>query len=248
LVPEGFVQHFDWHALSVNLLRFGTGDPVISVLEKIIRPVMVYLVLVVALRAAGKRILAQLNPFDLVVLLTISNTVQNAIIGNDNSVMGGLIGAVTLMAANYIVVRVAYRHERIDRLVEGKATTLIENGRVRKDRLDSELITIAELEAAAHRQGFESLEVVERAVLEPGGTLTFFGRKPGSDAVSQEELITRLDESGRDQLSDPRQSRGRSRSRCGRRSDRARYADFVNARPSPVRSCDTPPRDSSRAN
>lgn len=168
--------------------------PGVPLIEKIVRPLIVYAALLLLIRVFGKRELAQLNPYDLIVLLTISNTVQNAIIGNDNSVVGGLIGAVTLMAANYIVVRVVYRHERIDRLVEGKATMLIENGHVRKDRLDSELITIAELEAAAHRQGFDSLDAVERAVLEPGGTLSFFGRKPSSDAVRQEELMTRLDE------------------------------------------------------
>ncbi len=168
--------------------------PGVPLIEKIVRPLIVYAALVLLIRTFGKRELAQLNPYDLIVLLTISNTVQNAIIGNDNSVTGGLIGAVTLMAANYIVVRFLYRHERIDRLVEGNATTLIENGRVLKDRLDSELITVAELEAAAHRQGFESLESVDRAVLEQGGTLAFFGRKPSDDSRRQQDLMAELAE------------------------------------------------------
>src|SRR5215469_68167 len=105
----------------------------VSILEKILRPILVYFFLIVSLRLAGKRELAQLNPFDLVVLLTLSNTVQNAIIGNDNSVTGGLIGATTLLAVNYVVVRFLYTHETIDRLIEGDAELLIENGRVRKD-------------------------------------------------------------------------------------------------------------------
>ena len=102
----------------------------LSVLEKILRPVLVYIFLVAMLRIFGKRELAQLNPFDLVVLLSLSNTVQNAIIGNDNSITGGLIGAVTLLATNYLVVRFLFRHRRLDQIFEGNPTTLIENGQV----------------------------------------------------------------------------------------------------------------------
>src|SRR3954466_14428680 len=93
---------------------FALGLPIA---EKILRPVVVYVFLVVGLRLAGKRELAQLNPFDLVVLLTLSNTVQNAIIGDDNTVTGGIIGASTLLAVNYLVIRFLFRHEKIDRLV-----------------------------------------------------------------------------------------------------------------------------------
>src|ERR687888_1840456 len=102
----------------------------VPVAEKILRPVLVYAFLIVGLRLAGKRELAQLNPFDLVVLLTLSNTVQNAIIGNDNSVTGGLIGATTLLAVNYIVVRFLFKHEKLERLVEGDSDVLIENGKI----------------------------------------------------------------------------------------------------------------------
>ena len=98
------------------------------------------------------------------------------------------------MAVNGLVVRFLYRHERIDRVVEGKATTLIENGQVLKDNLDSELITVAELEAAAHRQGYETLEAVDRAILEPGGNLVFYGRKPTGTAIRQHELVAHLEE------------------------------------------------------
>src|SRR5438876_12132596 len=145
---------------------FALGLPVA---EKILWPVLVYVFLIAGLRLAGKRELAQLNPFDLVVLLTLSNTVQNAIIGNDNSVTGGLIGAATLLVVNYWVVRFLYGHEQLDRLVEGDADVLIENGQVKTDRLKKELVTLPELETAAHKQGFASLAEVERAVLEPGG-------------------------------------------------------------------------------
>jgi uncharacterized membrane protein YcaP (DUF421 family) len=166
----------------------------IPIAEKILRPVVVYVFLVVGLRLAGKRELAQLNPFDLVVLLTISNTVQNAIIGEDNSVTGGIIGASTLLAVNYLVVRFLYRHADIDRIVEGDETVLIDGCKVQEDKLQRELLTLHELQAAAHRQGFGGLEEVERAVLEPGGTISFFAKKPEPDESRHRELLGRLDQ------------------------------------------------------
>src|ERR1700724_1542286 len=108
--------------------------------EKIFRPIVVYAFLVISLRLSGKRELVQLNPFDLVVLLTLSNTVQNAIIGDDNSVSGGIIGASSLLAVNYLVVRFLYGHKKIDQLVEGHADVLIENGIIRLERLRQEVI------------------------------------------------------------------------------------------------------------
>jgi len=168
--------------------------PDISIIEKIIRPVIVYFFLVIGLRLAGKRELAQLNPFDLVVLLTLSNTVQNAIIGNDNSVTGGLIGATTLLFVNYVVVRFLFNHEKLDRLVEGNPDVLIEHGKINHDRLRKELITLTELETAAHRQGFASLDEVDNAVLEPGGTIAFIGKKPGPEAERHAEVLNRIDQ------------------------------------------------------
>src|SRR5271167_1113084 len=91
----------------------------LPVAEKILRPIVVYAFLVIGLRLAGKRELAQLNPFDLVVLLTLSNALQNAIIGNDNSLLGGLIGAATLLALNHVVVRFLYDHAKIESVVGG---------------------------------------------------------------------------------------------------------------------------------
>src|SRR5579872_4515159 len=161
--------------------------------EKILRPVVVYGFLVISLRLSGKRELVQLNPFDLVVLLTLSNTVQNAIIGDDNSVTGGIIGATALLVINYAVVRFLFEHEKLDRLVEGDADVLIENGCLNQGLLRRELITRSELEIAAHKQGFSSLEDIDRAVLESGGTISFFAKKPTPEIERHAELIARIE-------------------------------------------------------
>ncbi len=166
--------------------------------EKILRPMVVYFFLVIGLRLAGKRELAQLNPFDLVVLLTLSNTVQNSIIGDDNSVTGGIIGASTLLLVNYLVVRFLYRHAKLDRLVEGESCALIENGRVLENRLTKEVLTRQELEAAAHKQGFGDLREVESAVLEPSGTISFTAKKPAPDETRHQEVLKRLDQLSRE--------------------------------------------------
>jgi uncharacterized membrane protein YcaP (DUF421 family) len=169
---------------------FHLGLPLI---EKILRPIVVYAFLVIGLRVAGKRELAQLNPFDLVVLLTLSNTVQNAIIGDDNSVTGGLVGAATLLAINYLVIRFLYNHGRLNQLVEGNSDVLIEGGKIRNERLKKELLSMSELELAARRQGFASLDEVERAILEPGGIISFVAKQPGPEDVRQRELISKLE-------------------------------------------------------
>jgi uncharacterized membrane protein YcaP (DUF421 family) len=165
----------------------------LPILEKILRPVVVYFFLVIVLRLSGKRELVQLNPFDLVVLLTLSNTVQNAIIGDDNSVSGGIIGATSLLATNYLVVRFLYNHRKLDQLVEGRADALIENGQVRTQHLKRELITMAQLEAAARKQGFASLAEVDQCILEPGGTLSFIGKKPDVDESRHRELLSHIE-------------------------------------------------------
>jgi uncharacterized membrane protein YcaP (DUF421 family) len=169
---------------------FHLGLPLV---EKIARPLIIYLFLVISLRLAGKRELAQLNPFDLVVLLTLSNAVQNAIIGDDNTVTGGIIGGATLLLVNYIVVRFLFKHDKIDRLVEGDADPLIEHGKVNRKRLKKELISMHDLEAAAHKQGFSCLEDVETAILEPGGGLSFIGKKPAPEEARHQELSERLE-------------------------------------------------------
>ncbi|HXH66445.1 MAG TPA: YetF domain-containing protein [Candidatus Limnocylindrales bacterium] len=166
----------------------------LPILEKILRPVFVYFFLVVVLRLFGKRELVQLNPFDLVVLLTLSNTVQNAINGDDNSVSGGILGATSLLVVNYLVVQFLYKHKSLDQLVEGRADVLIEGGKIRTEHLKKELITAAQLEAAARKQGFAALGEVDQCILEPGGTLSFIGKKPDADVLRHRELLDRIDQ------------------------------------------------------
>ncbi|MBZ5641363.1 MAG: DUF421 domain-containing protein [Acidobacteriia bacterium] len=170
----------------------------VPVAEKMLRPVVVYFFLVVGLRLAGKRELAQLNPFDLVVLLTLSNTVQNAIIGDDNTVTGGVLGASTLLAVNFLVVRFLYRHEKLDRMVEGDSTVLIENGKILEGVLAKELLTVPELEAAAHKQGLGSLAEVDKAILDPSGVICFIAKKPAPEETRHRELMARIEELGRE--------------------------------------------------
>ncbi|MBK9941344.1 MAG: DUF421 domain-containing protein [Kouleothrix sp.] len=165
----------------------------LPVLEKILRPLIIYGFLVIGLRLAGKRELAQINTFDLVVLLMLSNTVQNAIIGDDSSITGGVIGGASLLLMNYLVVRFLFRRARLDRFLEGAPVRLIEQGRVQQQRLDHELITIDELAAAAHRQGFRSLDDIEECVLETGGSLAFIGKDPAPAQTHYDELVKRLD-------------------------------------------------------
>ena len=165
----------------------------IPILEKILRPILVYFALIVLLRVFGKRELAQLNPFDLVVLLSLSNTVQNAIIGNDNSISGGVIGAATLLSINWLVVRVMYSSPRLNRVMGGVERTLITNGRVDKYALKKELLSDEELLAAIRRQGFDNFGDVSRCILEPNGGFFIEGRQPTSEDARQKELLGRLD-------------------------------------------------------
>jgi uncharacterized membrane protein YcaP (DUF421 family) len=169
-----------WHEILV---------PDVPWIEKVLRPVFVYFFLIIGLRIAGKRELAQLNPFDLIVLLTLSNTVQNAIIGNDNSVSGGFVGAATLLAINYLLVRVVRRNKWLQRLLEGRSDVLVWRGKLMDQNLEKEMMTRSDLTAAAHKQGIASLKDVERCVLEPTGTITFIEKKPGHDVERHEELM-----------------------------------------------------------
>ena len=184
-------------ALWRNMFSLYTPDAAVSGGEKVLRTLFVYALLVVLLRIFGKRELAQLNPFDLVVLLLLSNAVQNAIIGPDNSITGGVIGAVTLLAANYLVVRFLFRHKRLDQILEGSPTTLIERGDLKRDALARELLTESELLMVAHRQGFETLEEIETCVIEPGGVFYIKGKTPSEELREHREVMARLDELGK---------------------------------------------------
>jgi uncharacterized membrane protein YcaP (DUF421 family) len=165
----------------------------LPILEKLLRPVVVYLVLVLLLRLFGKRELAQLNPFDLVVLLSLSNTVQNAIIGDDNSVSGGIIGAFSLLAINWLVVRVLFRSRRMTRVLEGRATILVHNGQLDKRAMHREALTREELLDVIHRQGFDHFEQVRRCELEPNGTFYVEGQEPSAADKRHAELLERID-------------------------------------------------------
>ena len=184
-MPQWLVSHDMWRAI------FALGAPVA---EKVLRPVIMYVFLVALLRVFGKRELAQLNPFDLVVLLSLSNTVQNAIIGNDNSLSGGLIGAFALVSLNYLVVRFLFRHRRLDEILEGEPTVLIEKGRVVEKALASELLSRPELLTVLHRQGFSGLEEVDQCVLEPGGAFAIRRKEPPIGELQHRELVQRLEE------------------------------------------------------
>jgi uncharacterized membrane protein YcaP (DUF421 family) len=177
-----------WHTIWQDLVV-----PGVPIAEKVIRTLGVYFFLLVGLRLAGKRELTQLNPFDLIVLLVLSNTVQNAIIGNDNSLLGGLFGAAVLLVLNYVVVRFLYTHPVIDRFVEGDPTILVRNGHVLDHRLRRELITRSELEQAARKQGIEQLDQVQNCRLETGGALTFTTRQPTPEEQWHTVILKRMD-------------------------------------------------------
>jgi uncharacterized membrane protein YcaP (DUF421 family) len=166
----------------------------LPLVEKILRPAIVYAFLVIMLRVFGKRELAQLNPFDLVVLLSVSNTVQNAIIGDDNSVTGGLIGAFTLFAVNYLVIRFLFKHRRLDEILEGTPTCLVANGKISRPGLAKELLTESELLTVAHRQGFAHLDEVQHCTLEPGGAFYFEAKEPRPHEREHAAVMKRLND------------------------------------------------------
>ena len=160
----------------------------LPLLEKLVRTILVYGFLLLGLRLAGKREMTQLNSFDLVVLLLLSNTVQNAIIGNDNSVVGGLFGAAVLLALNWALVRTLYRFGKLD-AIEGQPEVLVRGGRLQRKHLEREMITVAELESAARRQGIDSLAHVSECRLETGGALSFVQRHPTDEEARHHEVI-----------------------------------------------------------
>jgi uncharacterized membrane protein YcaP (DUF421 family) len=165
----------------------------LPILEKIIRPMIVYLALVVFLRIFGKRELAQLNPFDLVVLLSLSNTVQNAMIGDDNSVSGGIIGALSLLAINWLLTRVLFRAPRLNAALEGDQTVLIQNGAVDWQAAKKEALTEMELRSVLHRQGYDGFEQVEKLVLEPNGNFYAEGIKAMSDGAQRAAMMNAIE-------------------------------------------------------
>jgi uncharacterized membrane protein YcaP (DUF421 family) len=153
----------------------------LPILEKILRPVIVYIFLIAFLRLFGKRELAQLNPFDLVVLLSLSNTVQNAIIGDDNSITGGLIGAFALLTINWVLARLLFKLPKVNEALEGTKTVLIRHGVVDDAALAKETLTQEELLSVLHKNGMNDPSEVEKCVLEPNGTFYIESMKPTLD-------------------------------------------------------------------
>jgi uncharacterized membrane protein YcaP (DUF421 family) len=184
-MSEIFPNHEIWSSM------FGLDH--LSVVEKILRPLLIYAFLVIGLRLAGKRELAQMNPLDLIVLLTLSNTVQNAIIGNDNSVTGGVIGAITLLSANFWLNRFSYEHPKVDRLLSGEPVPLISNGVVQEQNLHRETISVEELAAVVRKQGLRGLDDVEIAMLETSGTISILERTPTAEQRAFARLQAQLD-------------------------------------------------------
>jgi uncharacterized membrane protein YcaP (DUF421 family) len=166
----------------------------IPLLEKILRPILVYLALILLLRVFGKRELAQLNPFDLVVLLSLSNTVQNAIIGDDNSLSGGIVGAVSLLAANWTLNRILYRLPKLNDLLQGEEAVLIRDGMLDEKAMRDEILTREELVGVLHKQGIRGLADVEEATLEPSGTFYVEAKKDSFPRTRHEEILGKIDE------------------------------------------------------
>ena len=156
MVPLGSLDHgiFDLH---------------LGVDEKIIRSLVVFIFLATALRLGGKRELGQIKVLDLAVLLLASNALQNALIGDDNSVTGGVIGASTLFVANYIFVRLTYRSAKARRILEGTPSVLLRNGEADTAALRKEAITQTELVDIALQHGFSDLHEVGLIVIETNG-------------------------------------------------------------------------------
>lgn len=171
----------------------GLWQPGIPVLEKVVRSIVVYGFLVGILRLAGKRTLGQFTSFDLVVLLLLANTVQSAIVGNDVSLTGGLIGAAVLVGLNYMVVRAVYNNREAEHALEGGVTILMKNGRFVDENMKRQFITRGELEAAARRQGIQHMSDIRVARLELGGAVTFELSEPTSRERHITDVIARLD-------------------------------------------------------
>jgi uncharacterized membrane protein YcaP (DUF421 family) len=167
-----------WHSLFVLQ---------IPVLEKILRTVLVYATILILFRVVGKRDLAAFNTFDFVVIFLLSNVVQNAIIGSDNSLLGGVIGAVTLVAVNSIVNRLLAGSDRAARIVEGTATTIIEDGRFLVHALRRLSLRPEEVEHAIRMQNGDGVSEVAEGRMEPTGQL-IVTLKPEDQSASKGDI------------------------------------------------------------
>ena len=150
--------------------------------EFIVRGIVVYIFLLTLLRVTGKRQVGQLAPFDLVLLLVLSNAVQNAMNGGDNSILGGIISATTLVGINLLVGYTAYRNKSLELFIEGRPEVLIHNGFLFEKVMAKAQITHHELNAALRQAGVNSIEEVHSAILENNGTITVTPKRDGSQS------------------------------------------------------------------
>jgi uncharacterized membrane protein YcaP (DUF421 family) len=174
-----------WHAI------FHMGP---SIGEKVIRTVLVYVFLIIALRLAGKRELGQLNSLDFVVLLCVANAVANGLVGDDNSVTGGIVGAIALFVLNAGVAVFLFRHARVRRALEGSPTELVVNGEVRTKALRDEKLTVDDVIQAVEEVGGRSFEEVETCILEPNGHIVTLLKTPDQETLHYMDLSRQLAE------------------------------------------------------
>jgi uncharacterized membrane protein YcaP (DUF421 family) len=145
--------------------------------ELVIRSIVIYIFLIILLRVTGKRQVGQLAPFDLVLLLVLSNAVQNSMNAGDNSLVGGMIAATTLIAINYTVAMLTYRSKRMEALVEGRPQVLIHNGKLFESVLTDARMTHHELNAALRQAGCLSVEEVHCAMMENNGSISVIAKR-----------------------------------------------------------------------
>lgn len=165
----------------------------VTYLEKVVRPLIVYFAMVLLLRIFGKRELAQLNPIDFVLLLLISEAVQNSIIGDDTSLSGGVIGVATLLGVNYLMAFIKFRVQPVERLIEGSPITLIENGKIDEKALRREMMTEDDLEVIAHEEGLDKADEIEKLTLDPNGTFLVDAKGDIKDARFKREVLEKID-------------------------------------------------------
>lgn len=150
--------------------------------EFVLRGVVVYVFLLVFLRLTGKRQTGQYAPFDLVLLLILSNAVQNSMNAGDNSLVGGLISAATLIGCHVVLAQLTFRFAWMERLIDGSPQVLVQQGQVNTQLMRKELLSTDELEAALRASGCLHLHEVERATIETNGQITVVLRRRSGDA------------------------------------------------------------------
>lgn len=143
--------------------------------ELVARALVVYMFLILLLRITGKRQIGQLSPFDLVLLLILSNAVQNSMNAGDNSLVGGLISAVTLVAINYLVGLITFKSKKLEEVIEGRPQLLIHEGRLFEEVMTDAKLTRHELDSTLRQSGYFAIKDVKLAILEPNGTVSVQG-------------------------------------------------------------------------